>query len=474
MWAGTTFGARGLNIYDKTRWSAPNVAPLPINLPSLYAILRDDKGKGALWLGLGGDGVARFDGSQWQQFTVDKDNPNSSIHALYATGEGDVLASNYRGVWRFKSDTATWELVPELDGFGASAIFEDADGAVWFAGSNGISRFDSKTSTWKAYESNADQFPAGAITALAQDADGALWFGTDNGLSRLMNDKWETWTVGGGIPGNDISALAEDGDGAIWTIDIVKGISRYDAAADTWQTFTEADGAPGWFDMLMVDRKGQVWIGNETTLRFFDGQAWQPFENKALAGASVTAASQDESGAMWFGANSGIIRLDSDGKSTKVFSTTDGLPEGEITQLVAAGDFVVADVGDKLMAYDGTAWSRQFPDHDAIYQMTVAPSGQLWVAGGNVLFTFDGTAWKTVEVPEVWISILAVGKDGTIWGGGSDGLARFDPKRQTWEYMKPGNGQLPTGVNDLLIARDGALWVATSAGLGRYVSSQNQ
>jgi len=41
-------------------------------------------------------------------------------------------------------------------------------------------------------------------------------------------------------------------------------------------------------------------------------------------------------------------------------------------------------------------------------------------------------------------------------------------------HMKPGDGQLPTDVNALLVAHDGALWVATSAGLGRYVSPQNQ
>ncbi len=474
LWAGTMFGNRGLNIFDNTKWGAPDVPPIPVDFPNLRTVLRDNKGKGALWVGLDGGGTARFDGDQWQKFTVDPDNPESSINALYLTSGDDLLAATWRGVWRFKPDTATWEMIPELNGFEANAILEDSDGALWFAGPDGISRFDSKTATWKAYESNADQFPAGNISALAQDADGVLWFGTDSGLSRLKDEKWETWTLGGGVPGNDISALAEDGDGAIWIVDISKGISRHDAAANAWKTFTEADGAPGWFDLLTVDRKGQLWIGDGTTLRFFDGQAWQSFENKALDGASVEAIAQDESGAMWFGTDSGIIRLDSDGENAKVFSTSDGLPDGKTTGLVATGDFAVATVDDKLMDYDGTAWHRQFPDHDAIYQMIVAPSGEVWVAGGNLLFTFDGKAWKTIEVPEVWIAYLAVGSDGTIWGGGSDGLTHFDPKRQTWEYMKPGDGQLPTDVNGLLVAHDGALWVATSAGLGRYIPPKNQ
>jgi ligand-binding sensor domain-containing protein len=471
LWAGTMFGNRGLNIFDKTGWGAPSVPPIPVDFPNPRTILRD--AKDALWVGLDGGGTARFDGSQWQVFTVDRDNPESSVNVLYLTSGGDLLAATWRGVWRFKSDTAAWELIPELDGFDANAILEDSGGALWFAGHGGISRFDSKTATWQSYESNADQFPAGDITALVQDADGDLWFGTDSGLSRLEGDKWETWTLGGGVPGNDISALAEDGDGAIWIVDIDKGISRHDAA-NTWRTFTEADGAPSWFDLLGVDHKGQVWIGDGTTLRFFDGQVWQSFENKALDGASVGAIAQDESGAMWFGTDSGIIRLDSDGGNAEVFSTGDGLPDGEISQLVVTGDFAVANADDKLMVYDGTTWRRQFPDHDAIYQMALAPSGEVWVAGGNLLFNFDGKAWKTIEVPEVWIAYLAVGSDGTIWGGGSDGLTHFDPKRQTWKYMKPGDGQLPTDVNGLLVAHDGALWVATSAGLGRYVSPQNQ
>jgi ligand-binding sensor domain-containing protein len=474
LWAGTMYGDRGLNIFDnKTGWKAPDIPPLTVDFPNLRTILRDDEGKGALWVGLGGDGVARFDGDRWQEFAVDQDNPESSVNTLYLASGGDLLAATWHGVWHFKSDTATWEAIPELDGFDASAILEDSGGAVWFAGPDGISRFDSKTTTWKTYESDADQFPAGDITALAQDADGVLWFGTDSGLSRLKDDQWETWALGGGMPGNDISALAEDGDGAIWIVDIARGIGRYDAAANTWKTFTEADGAPSWFDMLTVDRKGRLWIGDGTTLRFFDGQAWQSFENKALDGTRVRTVAQDESGAMWFGTDDGIIRLDSDGGNAKVFSTSDGLPEGKTSGLVATRDFAVANVDDKLMVYDGTTWRRQFPDQDAIYQMAVVPSGEVWVAGGNLLFTFDGTAWKTIEVPEVWIASLAVGLDGTIWGGGSDGLTHFDPKHQTWKYIKPGDGQLPTDVNDLLIAHDGALWVATSAGLGRYVSPKD-
>jgi len=470
LWAGTTLGDRGLNVYNKSGWGAPTIPPIPVQFPTPRAMLRDSKG--ALWVGLEGGGVARFDGSQWQVLAVDADNPDSSVNVLYLTSGDDLLAATWHGVWRFKSNTATWELISQLDGFQANAILEDSSGALWFAGQEGISRFDSKANDWKSYQSDGDQFPAGNITSLARDADGTLWFGTESGLSRLKDDKWEAWALAAGPPGNDISAIAEDGDGAIWVVADGKGISRHDAAANTWQTFTEADDVPSWPDALAVDRKGRVWIGSEDTLRFFDGQAWQPFENKALDGASVEAIAQDEAGAMWFGTDSSIIRLDSDG-STKVFSTSDGLLDGGASQLVVASDFAVAVAGDKLMVYDGTAWSRQFPDHSAIYQIAMAPSGEVWVAGGNLLFTFDGQAWRTIDVPEVWIDAVAVGLDGTVWGGASEGLAHFDPKQRTWEYLKPGGGSLPTSVNALLVAHDGALWVATSAGLGRYVAPKN-
>jgi len=255
------------------------------------------------------------------------------------------------------------------------------------------------------------------------------------------------------------------------TFDGGKGLSRYSPASGAWETFTEANGALDWPNGLTVDREGRAWIGGWATARFFDGEAWQKSENEAVSETNVQAFAWDESGTMWLGTEAGVVRLDPAGEKAQVFTTQDGLPEGETYQLLATHGLVLADVGDQLVVFDGTGWHRELADQEGdTYQMAVGPSGEVWVAGGNQLFVYDGQTWDTVESPVLWAAVVAVGPDGMVWVGSGDGLARFNPEDKTWKRLEPGDGALPHYVTALFVARDGTLWVGTPAGLGRYVS----
>jgi ligand-binding sensor domain-containing protein len=176
---------------------------------------------------------------------------------------------------------------------------------------------------------------------------------------------------------------------------------------------------------------------------------------------------------MWFGTEAGIVRIDPGDGSAQVFTTDEGLPEGDALQVFPLGNGqVLANVGYHLMIFDGTGWERLFPDQDEVYQLAGAPSGEAWVAGGDRIFVYDGAAWNTISVPELWIEQLAVGPDGTVWAGSWDGLARFDPVQGAWEYLEPGDGLLSNHVQALLVTHDGVVWVGTDGGLGRYGPGQ--
>jgi ligand-binding sensor domain-containing protein len=468
--AGTAYGDRGLNTYDGTEWRAMDVAPISIEFPKPRALLDID---GTFVIGLEEDGVAYFDGDEWRTFIVDPDYPEAGVNDLYLTGEGGLLAATERGVLSFDSETETWEVISQLDGFSTNAILEDSNGLFWFAGEGGVYRLDPSLGDWEFYESQSEELPASEVTDVVEDEGGVLWFGLAGcGLSRFEEGEWEVWDIGEGPAGNHITSIVEDGDGNIWvTLDDGLGISRFSPANSAWETFTEEDGAQDWPGQAAVDREGRVWIGAWASARFFDGEMWHEFESDVLGESSVSAIAQDESGAMWFGTDeSTIVRFDPGDGSAQVFTTGDGLPEGEVDQILSTRhDLVLANVDSKLMVFDGTGWRREFPDHDEIYQITIAPSGQVWVAGGDRLFLYDGDTWDTISVPELWIEQLSVGSDGAVWGGGWDGLARFDPEKHTWEYLEAGDGLLSGDVNALLAARNGAVWVATSTGLGRYV-----
>lgn len=459
----------GLNVYDGTQWQVPDIPPMPFESPEPRVLL---SAEGTLVVGTDEDGVAYFDGGEWQVSIIDPDRPDVGVNDLYVTSEGELLAATWEGVYQLDSEAEMWDPVPQLD-FSAYAILEDSSGLFWFAGEGGVYRFDPTLGDWESYESQSEELPAWVVTSVAEDEDGVLWFGSaGGGLSRLKDGAWEVWAIGQGPAGNDIEALAEDNDGNIWmAMDNGRGLSRYSPATDQWQSFDKKDGALDWPTPPFVDGEGQVWIGSWASARFFDGEMWHRFENEALDESSVTAIAQDESGAMWFGQEEAtIVRLEPEGGSAQVFTSSDGLPDGEVSQLLPTSyGLTMGTISGKLMVFDGTQWRQELSDQDEISRIATAPSGQVWVAGGEELFVYDGQAWDSISVPDLWVAELAVGPDGVIWAGSWDGLGRYDLQEHTWKYPEPGPGQISESMQDILVARDGTVWVATYRGLGRYV-----
>jgi ligand-binding sensor domain-containing protein len=467
----------GFNVYDGNEWRTPDIPPIPVEYPSPYVLLDID---GTFVVGLEEGGSAYFDGEAWHTSIVDPDYPEAGVNDLYLTREGELLAAVDRGFLQFNTETDVWDLIPQLDDFGAEAILEDSRGQLWFTGRGGVFRFDPDLGDWEFYESESDELPAYAVNAVIEDEDGVLWFGLGgSGLSRFEDGEWEVWEIGEGPAGNYIESIVEDDEGNIWaTMGDGYGIGRYSPTSEEWEAFTEEDGALNWPSPAFVDQAGQVWIGEWATARYFDGEMWQELQNNALSEANVWAITQDTSGVMWFGTDEGtILRYDPSDGTTQTFTGRDGLPEGEVEYLHAVGDSLILAVIDyRLAVFDGTGWRHELPDYDNIHQIITAPSGEIWVAGGERLFVYpagmteySSDAWETINASDVWIDVLSAGPDGAVWGGSWDGLARFDPEQHTWEYLEPGDGGLTHYVEAVLVARDGAIWVGTVAGLGRYV-----
>lgn len=206
IWIGhgqTEFKVRGrVRSFDGEKWTryAPKLSNRHPAMPNkcIQTIVEDKKGN--IWVGegfgsldgtnAGGGGIKRFDGINWQEFTVDNGLPDSKILRItdcIVDRDGNVWftagldVSNivrgygqYGGVYRF--DGTKWTLFTTEDGLQSNLIYsilEDSKGTIWVGTSNGVAKYDGVK--WSNELSLNDKV---LVSDLFIDSKGSLWYAT--------------------------------------------------------------------------------------------------------------------------------------------------------------------------------------------------------------------------------------------------------------------------------------------------------
>ncbi|HKQ91548.1 MAG TPA: two-component regulator propeller domain-containing protein [Blastocatellia bacterium] len=275
------------------------------------------------------------------------------------------------------------------------------------------------------------------ITALCEDREGNLWIGTQRrGLYRARKQVITSYSKRQGLVDNNAYPIYEDRAGAIWIGAWYTGLSRFKDGAFT--NYTKRDGLPsGLVTAIGEDQAGRLWVAaygdvNRGGLRVFERGRFTVPGKLASIGGQVLAIFQDRTGALWFGADRGLIRYQDGAGAT--WTTKDGLAGDEVKVIIegAAGDLWVGCYGGLSRFKDGklTSWTER-----------------------------DGLASNTVRA-------LYEDRDGSLWIGSYDGgLSRFKDGRFTRYTMK--EGLFNDGVFQILEDARGNFWMSCNRGVYR-------
>jgi ligand-binding sensor domain-containing protein/tRNA A-37 threonylcarbamoyl transferase component Bud32 len=468
LWAGTDGGALGLNVYDGTSWGAPSVPAIPVESPTVSHLFTTSNN--GLWVSVGEEGLGYFDGVEWRLAIADG-LPGGYVYALLLTGDDEVWASSDDGVIRRDPETGEWKAIPQLEDKEIYAIHQSRDGLFWFAGDGGAVRYDPVTGDWEAFEPRPGRIPDRPITSMIEDDEG-LWLGTEGGGVLFYDgEDWEAWDTDDELGGNDIYAIRQDGSGALWFTHPGSGLSRYNPADDTWRTFGENEGASDWASYPGVDLNGQLWIGGDDELKWYDGTAWRGTEQLAGAG-TIFGIAFGPDGVAWLWSENGVTRYDPSTGEQTTFTAADHPVLEDVDVIDIASDGTVwtgSEVG--LAYYDGSGWRGPDTEGDAperdVQAVAEGYEGVLWVVADGALYSLEAGQWSRFERPDGgWIDALAIEPGSeTVWVGG-DGLDRFDT---TWQLFTTDDGLINNRVQAIYVTSDGVLWVGTEGGVSRYV-----
>lgn len=297
---------------------------------------------GNIWFGTSGEGVYRYDGKTFTQFTPK-----------------DGLCSK-----------------------GIFYIIQDNSGDIWFGSREAISRFDGKKFTNMSipgsvgghFLSNNMSTAKNELWSMMQDRSGKIWLGTTEGIycfdgkffTRFLDNK--SILNPGKLSLNWTQCIFEDKAGNIWFGSWVlanEGICRFDGQSITqYKPYGE-----GWIRSILEDKNGDLLIvTRHSGVCRFDGQQFINFTEKGgLQNASVNTALKDKAGNLWFGTELGSGELNEDGG---------------------------------LWFYDGKTFKRYTRKdglcHNGVFSITEDADGHIWLCSRNTdLCRFDGKTFTS-------------------------------------------------------------------------------
>jgi signal transduction histidine kinase/ligand-binding sensor domain-containing protein len=409
--------------YLRTRFSDEDGLPSSV----VHDIVQSQDG--LLWLSVGGESLARFDG---RRFTV------------FPDPYGRVLA-----------------MAPDGD------LWVGADGRLERIAATGLNQFGRLPVT--LYHPGPDL--GSRIICLHFTRSGILWVGTAGGLYRFERGGFSPV-----IPRLGIYRIEETSNGHLLVI-TSEGFMEWDGARAVRHPKVAVQLGVKTDEVFHVleDRRGVTWFCTRNGVARRAGGSIEKLAPHGPKGHGAFRAYEDPQGNVWFATADGLSRATATGLELVV-------PGMNVRSIYGDrdGDLWIATNGDGLIRFKDRA-VRMFTTagglpNNVIMTVLAGSEGSLWT-GANCggLSRFDGRSFRTYDEKDglrnSCVFALAEDANRDLWIGTYGGGAfRFRDGRFT-QYSKA-QGLTSAVVTGIVPARDGSLWFATPEAVSRLRGGQ--
>lgn len=307
----------------------------------------EDK-KGNLWFGTSGEGVYRYDGKLFVQYTIQNGLGSNTVRAMLEDKNGNIWIGTADGLCRFDGNAMKQIPINENSFFQPlspgsniasgsqpkefSSIMQDKKGVLWFGTSDGVYCYDGET--FARFPGNRDitndsNLTLKSVQCMHEDDSGNIWFGSgpmaleglclyDGNALHKVKLKDENW----------IRSITEDKNKNL--VLTTRHIGLFILNGRRFSRLPYPKNLRN--DLLtytLIDHRGHTWYGSDyvndndvTTGGFwmFDGKVFKEFtKNDGLSNTSVTFILEDKKGNIWVGTrNTGLYCYN--GSTFTVFS----------------------------------------------------------------------------------------------------------------------------------------------------------
>lgn len=425
---------------------------------------------------------------------------------------------------RWVAEAESWRDLSEVD-TAYLAAYEDSDGGVWIR-QYGRGLLHAKPDGTMLQISSADGLPGNRVSSWFQDREGNVWVGVDHGgLARLRRKTFHVIGTAEGLPIHAVSTVCEDSDNNIWIGTFGGGLNRwrdgvlkrFDLATGAYkgnffsaypavqgrvwlsagredlfllenEKISQPAGLIHGVKAILVDHRGQVWIGRQSGLTCLSNGVANHFNpTNGIERQDVRALAEDQQGKIWIGTGEGVLYEFADGKFTP-HSMDDGLKSMAIWSLLPDVDgtlWVGTFRGGLLRFKDGRftryTQSSGLPS-DVICQILDDGLGKLWIGSHKGIFNVQKKSFKDFDagmIPTLSCTAYGLydglptlecsgnyqpscwrGRDGMLWFATVKGLVSIRPTSLTVNRLPP-----PVMIETVLV--DGKPFGKESRDLGK-------
>jgi signal transduction histidine kinase/ligand-binding sensor domain-containing protein len=315
-----------------------------------------------------------------------------------------------------------------------SAFYQDRQGRLW------TSDKADHINLWK--DGKAVRLPRQWLNwnySVLEDREGNIWLGTyDRGLLRMVEQVISFLQLPGNPRERYVYPLMEDRAGNVWISAGEAGLMRY---ADGRFTHFPLLGATGQADLssLYQDRDDSIWVGTYKygIARLRDGVFRTDQTLSAQIKGRVDIIHRDRAGDLWFGGQTGLHRLEDNGR-LKHYGPADGLASSHVKTLL----------------------------EDSV--------GRIWVGGYGGISLWENGKFKNWTEADGMVSNRVISfyedKDGSVWAGTYDGgLYRLRETASGWKLTRytTRDGLFTNQVNQILEDDQGFFWIGSARGIYR-------
>ena len=323
---------------------------------------------------------------------------------------------------------------------------------------------------------NLLQVAAGIL--LVMTVSWLVTYSTDRQLEKKVKPGW----VMARSPGNLQTLALYQGD--VWAGGI-NGLFRFETEKAERLPLPRGSSDIGVIHDLLADRAGNLWVGHEQGVSFYNGSKWERYDALPTGKRTpVTALLEDKEGNLWMGLPTGV------------FCSSQTVPQFYELKMGAV-DVLYQDRLSRIWAgssdphrgglacYDGREWKYYTLQdglvHSSVACVTETADGTLWIgtgfanAGGANYLSRDGTLKRMTKQDGLAgdkVRQIYQDRAGNIWFCSEyDGVAIFKDGRRL-ALLTTNDGLAGQEVKKVIQDQNGVYWLATEQGLNRIVSIQ--